>query len=69
MAGQEQVTKDPVTKELQRLRRVQAKYVMPLIGPLLDAWEQVPSDIACSDELEELSVAIEAINDAMECEE
>lgn len=30
---------------LDRLRREQAERVMPLIGPLLDAWEQMPNDV------------------------
>lgn len=55
-------------REVKRLRRVQAKYVMPLIGQLLDAWEQLPNDVACMDELEELSQIIESIEQGMECE-
>ena len=34
------MTKDPVSKELQQLRRKQMRAVMPLIGPLLDAWDE-----------------------------
>lgn len=30
---------------LKKARAVQAKQVMPLIGPLLDAWEEVPNDV------------------------
>lgn len=30
---------------LDRLRGEQAKRVMPLIGPLLDAWDNVPNDV------------------------
>lgn len=55
--------------EITRLRKVQAKYVMPLIGPLLDAWEQLPNDIACMEGLEDLAQIIEDINSGMECEE
>lgn len=29
-------------KERQALRRIQAQKVMPLIGPLLDAYEAIP---------------------------
>lgn len=32
-------------KELNRLRLQQAARVMPLVGQLLDAWEQVPNDV------------------------
>lgn len=53
-------------KELQRLRRAQAKAVMPLIGPMLDAFEAIPNDVLGVEELEDLCVAIEAINSAME---
>ena len=30
--------------EIDALRRKQAEAVMPLIGPLLDAWDGVPND-------------------------
>lgn len=53
-------------REVVRLRKAQAKAVMPLIGPLLDAWYQVPNDVACMDELEHLSQLLEDINNAME---
>lgn len=52
--------------ELSRLRKAQAKAVMPLIGQLLDAFEQLPNDVASIEELQDLSEAIEAINNAME---
>lgn len=55
-----------MSSEVKRLRAAQAKLVMPLIGPLLDAWEQVPNDVACTDELEQLSQLLEDINNAME---
>ena len=56
----------PSNQEVKRLRRAQAKAVMPLIGPLLDAFEQIPNDVLGMDEMEDLCVAIEAINYAME---
>lgn len=55
-----------MTNELTRLRKAQAKAVMPLIGPLLDAFEQLPNDVSGMDELADLCAAIEAINSAME---
>lgn len=54
------------SKEIVRLRKAQAREVMPLIGPLLDAFEQIPNDVLGMEELAELCVAIEAINSAME---
>lgn len=33
-----------IRRERQGLRIVQARAVMPLIGPLLDAWEGIPND-------------------------
>jgi len=30
--------------EIERLRRAQSRAVMPLIGPLLDAWEGLSND-------------------------
>lgn len=32
-------------KAVKKARAVQARQVMPLIGPLLDAWDDVPNDI------------------------
>lgn len=55
-----------VDKELKRLRAAQAKAVMPLMGQLLDAWEQIPNDVATMDELSELSQLLEDIDNAME---
>lgn len=55
-----------IERRLRRLRNLQANRVMPLIGPLLDAFEQVPNDVLGMDELNELCVAVEAINSAME---
>ena len=39
---------------------------MPMIGPLLDAWEQLPNDVATMEELADLSQLIEDIDNAME---
>lgn len=61
-------TKDPVSKELEQLRRKQMRAVMPLIGPLLDAWDGAPNDL--KGEIEEgatdLAEALDSIRDAME---
>lgn len=58
-----------IERSLRRLRNLQANRVMPLIGPLLDAFEQIPNDILGMDELSGLCVAIEAINSAMESDD
>lgn len=53
-------------REVKRLRKAQAKAVMPLIGHLLDVVEQMPNDVKGYEELEELLAAVQAIDDAME---
>ena len=53
-----------VVTERDRLRAAQAEAVMPLIGPLLDAWEC--SSQACREELPELDKQLRRINRAME---
>lgn len=54
--------------EVDRLRAKQVKGVMPLIGGLLDAWEEVPNDFRC--EIQEhaapLADYLDAINRKME---
>lgn len=60
------MTASSLERERKRLRKAQAALVMPLIGPLLDAWESLPNDVACMDELEELGTHMQAIEEAME---
>lgn len=48
-------------KELRRQIRV----VMPLIGPLLDIWDDLPNDVKCDEELKRLSEIINKISGAM----
>lgn len=50
--------------EVDRLSAAQAEAVMPMIGPLLDAWENVDTDI--TNEEVELTKWLNAINQAME---
>ena len=52
--------------EVERLRKAQSRIVMPMIGPLLDAWEQLPNDVSQMDELAALKNHIEQIWNAME---
>lgn len=51
--------------EIDRLRKAQSDAVMDLIGEMLDAWEGLPTDVRCSDEMEELNECISRINNAM----
>lgn len=44
-----------MTPELTALRRRQAKAVMEVIGPLLDAWDSIPNDVRGQEELEEFA--------------
>jgi hypothetical protein len=64
----ENPSSDPISKELQQLRRKQMRAVMPFIGPLLDAWDDVPNDL--KGEIEEgatdLAEALDSIRVAME---
>lgn len=57
-----------VRSERRGLRIVQAKAVMPLIGPLLDAWEGVSNDVKSSLREDEprLCKFLDEINAAME---
>lgn len=54
----------PIQDEREALRAAQAEAVMPLIGPLLDAWEN--TDMDTMSEEPELSKWLRAINKAME---
>lgn len=57
-----------LAKEAESLRMKQAKRVMPLIGPLLDEFDQLPGDIRTGLE-EDASDFVECLNkvlDAME---
>jgi hypothetical protein len=57
-----------MNKEQVRLSRLQAINVMPLIGGMLDAWDDLPNDVKSDPELERLSKHILRIMDAMEVE-
>lgn len=57
-------TPDPVKAERDQLRCAQADAVIPLIGPLLDAWEN--SDREVMSQEPELSKQLKNINSAME---
>lgn len=51
--------------ERERERRRQNKAVMPLIGPLLDAWDDLPNDVKGDEELKRLSEVIDKISYGM----
>jgi hypothetical protein len=51
---------------LGALRSAQSNAVMPLIGPLLDAWEAIPNDTISLDELAGAAEVIAQIESAME---
>ena len=57
-------TSGPVKAERDQLRCAQADAVMPLIGPLLDAWENADREVISQEP--ELSRQLKAINNAME---
>jgi len=52
--------------ERARLRKKQAEAVIPMIGPLLEAWDALPNDVKSDPELERLSRHIEKVDSAME---
>lgn len=54
-----------IGRERRLLGQKQAKLVMPMIGQLIDTWDDVPLD-ARTDEFEHLGVIIELIANAME---
>lgn len=63
-ALKQQATTEPVQAERDQLRSAQADAVMPLIGPLLDAWENADREVMSQEP--ELSRQLKAINNAME---
>lgn len=54
------------SSELVVLRREQSERVMPIIGGLLEAWDQLPNDLKHDDELSLVKEYIEHIDAAME---
>ena len=63
--AQQPATGEPVAwSEREQLRHAQAAVVMPMIGPLLDAWENSDRDVMSQEP--ELSKQLKNINSAME---
>lgn len=57
---------ESIDREIESLRTEQAKVVMPLIGPLLDAWDGLPNDVALMPELKEVRAQIRNITRAID---
>jgi hypothetical protein len=55
-----------VGRKLKRLRKAQSDAVMPLIGPLLDAYEMLSFAALETEELAELFEQLDTIQSAME---
>lgn len=60
--------RDPIETELEALRKAQVREVMPIIGPLLDAWQGLPNDVSDVDELMEVADYMEALEQAMDAD-
>ena len=56
------------SEAVSRLRKRQATTVMPLIGPLLDAWDDLPNDVKSDIALDSAALVdcVERIRSAME---
>lgn len=55
-----------IDAEIEKLRRQQANKVMPLIGPLLDAWEGISNDTKSEPDLKHFASQIHRLYQAME---
>lgn len=64
--AKERTIGDVIDRELDSLRVEQAKKVMPMIGPLLDAWDGLPNDVVMMPELKELRAQIRNITRAID---
>lgn len=57
---------DKIAASRRYMRARQSRRAMPLIGPLLDRWDELPNDVKCDEELEKVAAVIERIDAAME---
>jgi len=55
-----------IAQDRERIRKEQSRNVMPLIGQLLDAWDELPNDVKSGPELNRLAKNIQRIDIAME---
>ena len=53
-------------KERDKIRKEQSNRVMPMIGKLLDVWDDLPNDVKSDPELNHLAKQINKIDFAME---
>ncbi len=54
-----------IEAEREEICRQQADKTMPLIGPLLDAWDGIPNDVRYDEELAQVARILAAIESAM----
>jgi hypothetical protein len=57
---------DKIEKERNNARKLLSKKIMPLVGSLLDAWDNIPNDTKYDEEFEELANVIEQIGSIMD---
>ena len=57
-----------VSQERENIRREQSRLVMPLIGDLLDRWDELPNDVKGYEEWDRVAKVIVKIDCAMEGE-
>ena len=57
-----------MSDERDKLREAQAREVMPIIGPLLDAWWGLPTDVQDMEELMEVAGYMAALEQAMDAD-
>ena len=58
-----------IVQDREHIREEQSRNVMPLIGQLLDAWDELPNDVKSDPELNRLAKNIQRIDTAMEEED
>lgn len=57
-----------ITDTLEKLRREQSARAVESVGNVLDQWEQLSNDLRADPELEALSKAMDALNEAMDAD-
>jgi len=57
-----------ISQEWENIRREQSRLVMPLIGDLLDSWDELPNDVKGYEEWDRVAKVIVKIDCAMEGE-
>ena len=62
------MTKSMINKEREKIRKQQSNGVMPLIGRLLDVWDDLPNDCKADEEFKGIANVIQEISEIMEGE-